>query len=159
MKKLLNFKTLTMVLLTATTLTATAATTDGVKTNTTTKVSKKVVDYSKMNYNQLKEEYHKIVGIAGTKNDFIGKIIVLRKNVKTDADYDIMCKHVNKFITDITPLQKEINKRVEKYKDNKEAYYIYYNLAEDIKGDILYIKGAVKIAEKNLKEIKMKEMY
>ncbi|ULO01170.1 hypothetical protein AVANS_0535 [Campylobacter sp. RM5004] len=54
MKKLLNFKTLTMVLLTATTLTATAATTDGVKTNTTTKVSKKVTDYSKMNYNQLK---------------------------------------------------------------------------------------------------------
>ena len=148
-----------MVLLTATTLTATAATTDGVKTNTTTKVGKKVIDYSRMNYNQLKEEYHKIVGIAGTKNDFIGKIIVLRKNVKTDADYDIMCKHANEFITNITPLQKEINKRVEKYKDNKEAYYIYYNLAEDIKGDILSIKADVKIAEKNLKEIKAKEMY
>lgn len=157
MKKLLNFKTLTMVLLTATTLTATAATTDGVKTNTTTKVSKKVIDYSKMNYNQLKEECDKFYIDEDNRHSKI-QILTLY-HLKTDGDYDLIYRLSNELIDDMIPLQKEINERVEKYKDNEEVYYMYKGLAEDINNRIRYVKNGIKSAEKKLKEIKMQEMY
>lgn len=157
MKKLLNFKTLTMVLLTATTLTATAATTDGVKTNTTTKVSKKVIDYSKMNYNQLEEECSKFTRDDDNRKSKI-EILTLY-HLKTDGDYDLIYKLSNELIDDMLPLQKEINERVEKYKDNEEVYYMYKRLAEKINDRIRYVKNGIKSAEKKLKEIKMQEMY
>ncbi|MBZ7985201.1 hypothetical protein AVANS14531_02445 [Campylobacter sp. Cr9] len=157
MKKLLNFKTLTMVLLTATTLTATAATTDSVKTNTTTKVSKKVIDYSKMNYKQLEEECSKFTRDDDNRHS---KIQILKLyHLKTDGDYDLIYRLSNELINDMIPLQKEINERVEKYKDNEEVYYMYKSLAEKINNRIRYVKNGIKSAEKKLKEIKMKEMY
>ena len=157
MKKLLNFKTLTMVLLTATTLTATTTTTDSVKTNTTTKVSKKVIDYSKMNYNQLKEECDKFYIDEDNRRNKI-QILTLY-HLKTDGDYDLIYRLSNELIDDMIPLQKEINERVEKYKDNEKVYYMYKRLAEDINNQIRYVKNGIKSAEKKLKEIKIQEMY
>ena len=157
MKKLLNFKTLTMVLLTATTLTATAATTDGVKTNTTTKVSKKIIDYSKMNYNQLFETFYKI-DVYNIQHNNPAEITDITIKA-TDKRYQQLQRTVAKCLEKLMPLHKEVEKRIEKYKDNREVANMYRNLLVEIGSNIAYYKNEIAIYERRLKNEKMKEMY
>lgn len=157
MKKLLNFKTLTMVLLTATTLTATAATTDGVKTNTTTKVSKKVIDYSKMNYNQLEKTFYKI-DIDDTKYNNIASITSLSIKA-TDKGYQQLQRMTAKYLRKIMPIKEEVEKRIEKYKDNREVANMYRNLLSKIGSSIAFYNQEIAKYERRLKNEKMQEMY
>ena len=156
MKKLLNFVTTVMMLLMASTINATAATTNSVKTDTTTKVNKNIIDYSKMNYNQLNEEHNKFK--SGERSLFKQTFLAALEST-TDAKYKKLCNLFDEAMTKILPLQKEVEKRMEKHKDNEEVYEMYNRLYYDIKTTINMFKSLVKSGEKKLKETKMKTMY
>lgn len=157
MKKLFNFKTMSIVLLTAFTVNATAATTDGVKTNTTTKTSKKVIDYSKMNYKQLKEAFKKIIEDNALHNSIT---YAKEQHYKiTDENYKRLQIRVGKYIKSILPIYEEVEKRYEKYKDNREAEYMYRDLKGRLKNTISAYETQIKEYESNLKYEKMQKMY
>lgn len=131
MKKLLSLTTMAMIALATPTLSAdtTANTTKTVKKNKATQN----VDYSKMNYEQLKKIAKKakdedtvfVVQASGILNDFY--------TTGSEANYKKLLDLHKKIIAKRGDLIKEIDKRKEKYdkyhENNHEAYYAYWDLS------------------------------
>lgn len=163
MKKLLNFKTLTMVLLTATTLTATAATTDGAKTNTTTKVSKKTVDYSKMNYKQLDNAWRSLgIGLGdpkGTTCERFTWYVHSWVGPQVETDHKKALKLSIECLRQIVPLEKEVINRLEKYSDNEEVYKLYKDLKDDISNYVKRSQISLDLQKEVIRKQKLQEQY
>lgn len=163
MKKLLNFKTMTMVLLTATTLTATAATTDGVKTNTTTKTSKKAIDYSKMNYQQLERAWFNTQAVLGDpKGNACARFkweVAEVVGPQVETAHKKALKLSIECLRQIVPLEKEIINRLEKYSDNEEVYKMYKHLKKDISDFVKMSQIELDSQKEVLRKQKLKEQY
>ncbi|MBZ7976511.1 hypothetical protein [Campylobacter sp. RM12637] len=162
MKKLLSLTTMAMIALTTPTLNAdtTANTTKTVKKND----ASKTVDYSKMNYEQLKKIVTKTIEedtpIAIEADNIHTKIYSTKGS---EADYKKIVALHDKIVKKRASLIAELDKRREKYdinhENNREAYLAYVDLYSDVHKNINLTKMYIELYRAHLDKINRLNSY
>lgn len=161
MKKLLSLTTMAMIALTTPTLSAdtTANTTKTVKKNN---VSQNV-DYSKMNYAQLKELVKKARKEDSKDALESSRIFIDSCDEGSEIAYKKLLNLHKKIITKRAALITEVDRRMEKYdkyhENNPEAYNLYYWLSNDIHSSENTIKRHINKCKENIDEKNKYNMY
>lgn len=160
MKKLLSLTTMAMIALATPTLSAatTANTNKEIKKNNLSQT----IDYSKMNYKQIKAMWEDIRVILGdpkgnacARFKWYNSVILpqLETNHKKASKLYIEC------LKQIIPLEKEVINRLKKYSNNEEVYKMYIPLKNNITDYVKMLQISLNTQEEVLKKQKLEEQY